>query len=149
MKKAIIFCLCAILLFSFAGCSPNAKDDGLKDNTSSNSVTMQVFSEPIADEPSIVPTEKPTEIPTEKPTEKQVKAPVSSAIISNYSSSSSSRHHYEASSSSIEQTKNSMTVYITPSGKRYHYSSTCGGKNSYAVSIDEVGGRTPCKKCVH
>lgn len=39
------------------------------------------------------------------------------------------------------------TVYITPSGKRYHRLSTCGGKNSYAVDISEVGSRTPCKKC--
>lgn len=39
------------------------------------------------------------------------------------------------------------TVYITPSGKRYHRLSTCGGKNSYAVDISDVGSRTPCKKC--
>ncbi|MBO5934043.1 MAG: DUF4236 domain-containing protein [Clostridia bacterium] len=39
------------------------------------------------------------------------------------------------------------TVYITPSGKRYHYDPDCGGKNSYAVSIDNVGSRTPCQKC--
>lgn len=39
------------------------------------------------------------------------------------------------------------TVYITPTGKRYHRLSTCGGKNSYAVDISEVGSRTPCKKC--
>ena len=42
---------------------------------------------------------------------------------------------------------NSKTVYITPSGKRYHLNPTCGGKNSYAVSIDNVDGRTPCQKC--
>lgn len=39
------------------------------------------------------------------------------------------------------------TVYITPSGKRWHLSSTCGGKNSYAVTMDQVGSRTACKKC--
>lgn len=39
------------------------------------------------------------------------------------------------------------TVYITPSGERYHYSSSCGGKNSYQVPISQVGSRTPCKKC--
>ncbi len=44
---------------------------------------------------------------------------------------------------------NEETVYITPSGKRYHNSATCGGKNSYSVLIDDVGNRTPCKKCVH
>lgn len=43
----------------------------------------------------------------------------------------------------------SRTVYITPTGKRYHYRSTCGGKNSYAVTLDQAiaQGFTPCKKC--
>lgn len=39
------------------------------------------------------------------------------------------------------------TVYITPNGKRYHRSATCGGKNAQPVDISAVGGRTPCKKC--
>ena len=39
------------------------------------------------------------------------------------------------------------TVYITPSGKRWHLSASCGGKNSYAVTMDQVGSRTACKKC--
>ena len=44
---------------------------------------------------------------------------------------------------------NVIGVYITPNGKRYHYDPQCGGKNSYRVGINSVGGRTPCKKCVH
>ena len=44
---------------------------------------------------------------------------------------------------------NVREVYITPSGKKYHYDPQCGGKNSYKVGIDAVKGRTPCKKCVH
>ena len=45
---------------------------------------------------------------------------------------------------------NGNTVYRTPSGKKYHLSSTCGGKNSYEVSYDDAisSGLTPCKKCV-
>lgn len=41
------------------------------------------------------------------------------------------------------------TVYITPTGKRYHYRSTCGGKNSKSTSLDSAinSGYTPCKKC--
>lgn len=39
------------------------------------------------------------------------------------------------------------TVYITKDGKRYHYDPDCPGKNGYAVSIDNVGTRTPCQKC--
>jgi hypothetical protein len=50
--------------------------------------------------------------------------------------------------SSVET--NSNTVYRTPSGKKYHLSSTCGGKNSYEVSYDDAinSGLAPCKKCV-
>lgn len=41
------------------------------------------------------------------------------------------------------------TVYITPTGKRYHLISTCGGKNSTSTSLDSAinSGYTPCKKC--
>ena len=44
---------------------------------------------------------------------------------------------------------NVREVYITPSGKKYHYDPQCGGKNSYKVGINSVGGRIPCQKCVH
>ncbi len=46
-----------------------------------------------------------------------------------------------------EQQGTEQTVYITPSGKRWHLDPNCGGKNSYSVGISEVGNRTPCKKC--
>ena len=39
------------------------------------------------------------------------------------------------------------TVYITPSGKRWHRSASCAGKNARTVTMDQVGSRTPCKKC--
>lgn len=52
------------------------------------------------------------------------------------------------SSSSVSGSRSTgETVYITPSGKHYHRLSSCGGKNSYAVDISDVGSRTPCKKC--
>jgi hypothetical protein len=41
----------------------------------------------------------------------------------------------------------SETVYVTPSGKRWHRSASCAGKNARAVTMDQVGSRTPCKKC--
>lgn len=42
-------------------------------------------------------------------------------------------------------------VYRTPTGKKYHFSSTCGGKNSYATTLAAArsAGLTPCSKCVH
>lgn len=43
------------------------------------------------------------------------------------------------------------TVYRTKSGECYHYSSTCPGKNGYAVTLDEAiaAGKRPCEKCVY
>lgn len=40
------------------------------------------------------------------------------------------------------------TVYITPTGKKYHYSSSCAGANAIPKKIYEVvGSYDPCKTC--
>lgn len=52
-----------------------------------------------------------------------------------------------AQAAAEQQQGTGQTVYITPSGERYHLDPDCGGKNSHPVDISEVGGRTPCKKC--
>ncbi|WMI82063.1 copper amine oxidase N-terminal domain-containing protein [Anaerotignum sp. MB30-C6] len=43
------------------------------------------------------------------------------------------------------------TVYITRTGKKYHYDSTCNGGNYFSSTLDEAlaMGLTPCSKCVH
>lgn len=55
----------------------------------------------------------------------------------------------QPSINSNENKNNSRTVYTTPSGKRYHYSSQCAGKNARATTKDqaESQGLTPCEKC--
>ena len=52
-------------------------------------------------------------------------------------------------STSATTTDNSRTVYVTPTGKRYHYISTCGGKNSTASTLNKAKARglTPCQNC--
>lgn len=42
------------------------------------------------------------------------------------------------------------TVYITPTGKRYHYLATCAGGNAKAVTLAEAqsNGLTPCQTCI-
>lgn len=51
------------------------------------------------------------------------------------------------SSSSIGVVRG-LTVYVTPSGKKYHYSASCAGKNARAttLSVAQVGGKGPCSK---
>lgn len=48
-----------------------------------------------------------------------------------------------------EETK-AATVYITKTGKRYHYSGTCNGGTYYKSTLADAlkRGLTPCQKCV-
>ena len=71
----------------------------------------------------------------------------SSSIVSSYSIPNIWDDREDEVSS--EEEKKSRTVYITPTGERYHFRSTCGGKNSFAIELDDAidQGYTPCKKC--
>ncbi len=43
---------------------------------------------------------------------------------------------------------NSRTVYVTPYGKKYHYSKSCAGSNASETTEDSARGiYDPCKKC--
>jgi len=50
-----------------------------------------------------------------------------------------------------EENVTEITVYRTPSGKKYHLDSACGGVNSYKITLSEAknDNLTPCKKCAH
>ena len=41
-------------------------------------------------------------------------------------------------------------IYVTPTGKHYHFSGTCNGGTYYEATLAEAMGRglTPCDKCV-
>lgn len=46
--------------------------------------------------------------------------------------------------------KSGRTVYITPTGEKYHCNSACAGKNAMARDYDDVEGvYDPCKKCAY
>ncbi|MGI5958344.1 MAG: hypothetical protein ACOX60_02875 [Massiliimalia sp.] len=51
--------------------------------------------------------------------------------------------------SAQEQPQGQM-VWVTPTGKRYHYDSTCNGGHYYQATLEEAlsRGLTPCKKCI-
>ncbi len=62
------------------------------------------------------------------------------------SSSSNGSSYRHSSSGGVTYTG---TVYVTPTGKRYHYSAACAGKNAIPTTLSEASARfTPCKKCV-
>ncbi len=64
----------------------------------------------------------------------------------NKSSSSTSKKSTGSSSTTITD---GQTVYVTPTGKRYHLKASCAGKNATpsTVSKAKARGLTPCKKC--
>lgn len=76
------------------------------------------------------------------------KSSTSSKTTSNTSSKSSTAS--KTTSTSPSSKSQSATVYITPTGKRYHYSSSCNGGKYYKSTLSEAKskGLTPCKKCV-
>ena len=46
--------------------------------------------------------------------------------------------------------KSGVTVYVTPTGTKYHYSKSCAGENAMARDLDDVQGiYGPCKKCAN
>lgn len=56
----------------------------------------------------------------------------------------------EPSSGSTSTTTTSRTVYVSPSGSKYHYSKSCCGKNAQSMSLSSAisKGYTACGKCV-
>lgn len=47
-------------------------------------------------------------------------------------------------------TSQGRTIYVTATGKKYHYSGSCNGGTYYASTLEKAlaRGLTPCKKCV-
>ncbi len=52
-------------------------------------------------------------------------------------------------SAAMPRTTAPRTVYVTPTGKKYHYSSSCNGGSYSAVTLDNAlsRGLTACEKC--
>lgn len=91
-------------------------------------------------------TEEATEKTSKKPTEKETKTTTKKATEKKKDKKSVKNNVTESETESKDK---SRIVYITPTGKRYHFISTCGGENSYDVTLSEAKakGLTPCKKC--
>ena len=76
------------------------------------------------------------------------KAPLSS-VTSSASSIISTPQSTTQSTVTQTHPATGKTVYVTPTGKRYHIDPDCGGKNSTPSTLDAAMGRglTPCQKC--
>lgn len=109
--------------------------------STSNTSKVTTSSKPIfttANEFTITTSSKPTTTTSNKPTTTTSNKPVVTT---------SNKPITTAPTISSTQNQNKEYVYITPSGKKWHKSPSCGGKNSYSISFDRIGNRTPCAKC--
>lgn len=61
-----------------------------------------------------------------------------------------STHTVAQADTTNKNNENHSVVFATNTGKRYHYSQSCAGDKSFAVTIEEALNHNlePCKKCV-
>lgn len=58
--------------------------------------------------------------------------------------------HAPTQTAAVADEMRDQGIYVTETGERYHYDSTCNGGTYYAATLAEATGRglTPCEKCV-
>ena len=95
--------------------------------------------EPQAQTPEEPPVQEPAEPASDSEPEPQAPAAVTTTPAEPSTSSQSSG----------TQNTQSRTVYVTPTGKRYHYDGNCNGGTYIESTLDQAlaRGLTPCKKC--
>lgn len=149
--KIIVGCVAlflAILLVCFIGSATENED---YEEPTTVETTIVYVSDTTTKEHSttettvVTTTEETTEEPTtEEPTEETTEL-VTEAVVNTVED--------EPETEQIEYTtekKSGRTVYITPTGEKYHCSSACAGKNAMARDYDDVEGvYDPCKKCAY
>lgn len=65
--------------------------------------------------------------------------------------SSDGKIESNAISFTVKEKDTSRTVYITPYGEKYHFSSACAGENAMATTLNKAkaSGKGACGKCAH
>lgn len=140
-KKSSVNIIAVLLAFVMGLCAGNISSDKIYPDKNADTTSASLISR------------APTDAKT---AEKSSHILSSSAEVLSYTPSSAAEEPSSSLSSAEEQTKaytdsytDSFTVYITPTGKRYHLSPDCAGKNKIESDLDEAAskGLTPCKKC--
>lgn len=130
----IVLCAGVVLFFIGAAMGTGNAPSETTDNTETTVDTVLTTTQETTTVATTVSTT--TQPTTEKAnTATTTKAPVKTAVTT--------------AKSTTAAKKVSRTVYITPSGKKYHYNGSCNGGKYQASNLDEAKrlGLTPCKKC--
>lgn len=154
MRKTLSIFLAVILAFACTSCFVNtptsATEDSLSisERTTREKETILITTSPTTTNSTRDHQETTTEKQTTEPTTiKQTTA--KQEPTTKKQEPATKQTTQKAQNSDSNDSGYSRTVYVTPSGERYHFISSCGGKNSRATTLSEAksSGRTPCKKC--
>ena len=140
MKKILCVVTCLVMMLSFTGC-----DAGTPVSESGDKETVATITKEDT-KTDRTTTKKQTAEATKRTTTTQK---ASAENITTVKTTTTKQKTKATTVKTTEEQKNSITVYVTPSGKRYHLDPDCGGKNSSATDLDRAinMGKTPCKKC--
>lgn len=85
----------------------------------------------------------------EKETQEQSKTTMEAQNNNSNSQANVKSQKKKTNSKSNSNNSHGKVVYRTPTGKRYHFDTNCGGKTSYQTTLEDakMDGSTPCKKC--
>ena len=129
MKKRVVsIILFGLMILTMVGCGNTDK----KDETTNNTETAQVSNNEEK--------EKAKEEPVKENKQEEVKKETVIEPV---------KEEVDFQNTKIED-ENTQLVWITANVNKYHLNKNCSNmKNPSQVSIDSVGGRTPCSKCAN
>lgn len=134
---------------SFGGDDKKAEPDTptktVEDTVTPDTETQEPEEIKEAEEPDAPETAPPEETPAEAPPETPEETTTATAA------EEPAQMEPEApAETAAESAPKSRTVYITKTGKRYHYDNHCNNATYYESDLDTAvkQGLTPCKKCV-
>ena len=123
-----------MLVFSlFSSCAASG-DQEISESAEGNDVVAQTETE----------AETETEIRTEPEIETEPETETTTAAVDETTTQLPTTVNNDAAQNEFV----SRTVYITPTGAKYHYSKSCAGKNAIETSLESARqSYDPCKKC--
>lgn len=149
---AVLLCICATLSFSGCGVEKNAAGQSTTEETSAAETTAEETDTEITTAEVTTAEETTTESTTaEVTTAEETTSEETTAERTTAENTAVETTVKETTTDKGEvTTAHGRTVYITPSGKRYHYSESCAGKNAIEKKLDEIPSKyTPCQKCAN
>ena len=123
--------------------------DEIEIDTSSSAPSSSASSAESVGGTSQTPEEPPAQEPAETAPDSEPESQAPAAVTTTPAEPSSQAEPSTSSQSSGTQNTQSRTVYVTPTGKRYHYDGNCNGGTYIESTLDQAlaRGLTPCKKC--